>query len=80
MMPEYVTMTDEATLFREGCIIYEVCIYTYFFTRPRVPCPLTWTSPAVFVRPLPLQRQGAPQAKGPLGRLRLASLDAARGS
>lgn len=80
MMSEYVTVINEATFFREGCIIYEVCTYTYIFTRPRVPCPLTWTSPAVFVRPPLLQRQGAPQAKGPLGRLRLASLDAARGS
>ena len=57
-----------------------VLILTYIFTRPRVLCPLTSTSPAVFERPPPLQRQGAPQAKGPLGRLRLANLDAARGS
>lgn len=73
---EYVLMTDDATLFREVASR----TYTYIFIQPRVPCPLTWTSPAVFARPPPLQRQGAPRAKGSLGRLRLASLGAARGS
>ena len=60
--------------------MYRVCDFTYILIRPRVPCLLTWTAQVVFARPPPLQRQGAPQAKGPRGRLRPASLGAARGS